>query len=75
MRAWAMRRGYGGRPVRIEQAQGILVPTLGVLAGHHGYGEYWHPQAEIGSAGEETTGLAKEQTSSSRRERTGLRSC
>ena len=32
-----MRQGWGGRPVRIEQAQGILVAALGVLAGHYGY--------------------------------------
>jgi hypothetical protein len=25
IREWAMRQGWGGRPVRIEQAQGILV--------------------------------------------------
>ena len=32
-----MRQGWGGRPVRQEQAQGILVAALGVLAGHFGY--------------------------------------
>ena len=32
IREWAMRQGWGGRPVRIEQAQGILVAALGVLA-------------------------------------------
>ena len=32
-----MRQGWGGRPVRVEQAQGILVAALGVLAGHYGY--------------------------------------
>ena len=31
--------GWGGRPVRQEQAQGILVAALGMLAGHVGYGE------------------------------------
>ena len=36
---WAMRQGWGGRPVRQEQAQGILVAALGVLATHLGYGE------------------------------------
>lgn len=31
--------GLGGpRPVRIEQAQGILVAALGVLADYYGYG-------------------------------------
>jgi hypothetical protein len=32
VREWAMRRGWNGRPVRQEQAQGILVAALGVLA-------------------------------------------
>ena len=38
VREWAMRQGWGGRPVRQEQAQGILVAALGVLAAHLGYG-------------------------------------
>ena len=29
VREWAMRQGWGGRPVRQEQAQGILVAALG----------------------------------------------
>jgi hypothetical protein len=37
IREWAMRQGWGGRPVRVEQAQGILVAALGMLAGHYGY--------------------------------------
>jgi hypothetical protein len=37
IREWAMRQGWGGKPVRIEQAQGILVAALGVLAGYYGY--------------------------------------
>jgi hypothetical protein len=37
VREWAMRRGWGGRPVRQEQAHGILVAALGVLAGQSGY--------------------------------------
>ena len=40
IREWAMRQGWGGRPVRIEQAQGILVAALGVLAGYYGYGRH-----------------------------------
>jgi hypothetical protein len=32
-----MRQGWGGRPVRVEQAQGILIAALGTLAGHYGY--------------------------------------
>ena len=39
VREWAMRQGWGGRPVRQEQAQGILVAALGILAVHFGYGE------------------------------------
>jgi hypothetical protein len=38
IREWAIRPVWGGRPVRIEQAQGILVATLGVLARYYGYG-------------------------------------
>jgi hypothetical protein len=37
VREWAIRQGWGGRPVRQEQAQGILVAGLGILAGHFGY--------------------------------------
>jgi hypothetical protein len=39
VREWAIRQGWGGRSVRQEQAQGILVAALGMLAGHLGYGE------------------------------------
>jgi hypothetical protein len=39
IREWAMRQGWGGRPVRVEQAQGILIAALGVLAGWYGYGK------------------------------------
>jgi hypothetical protein len=37
VREWSIRQGWGGRPVRQEQAQGILIAALGVLAGHFGY--------------------------------------
>jgi hypothetical protein len=37
VREWALRQGWGGRPVRQEQAQGILIAGLGMLAGHFGY--------------------------------------
>jgi hypothetical protein len=37
VREWAIRQGWGGRPIRQEQAQGILVAALGVLAAHLGY--------------------------------------
>lgn len=36
VREWALRQGWGGRPVRQESAQGILVAALGVLAKHYG---------------------------------------
>jgi hypothetical protein len=32
-----MRQGWGGRPVRAQQAQGILLAALGDLAGIYGY--------------------------------------
>ena len=32
VREWAIRQGWGGRPVRQEQARGILIAALGVLA-------------------------------------------
>jgi hypothetical protein len=39
VREWAIRQGWGGRRVRQEQAQGILVAALGMLVAHFGYGE------------------------------------
>ena len=36
VREWAIRRGWGGRPVLPPQAQGVLVATLSVLAAHFG---------------------------------------
>ena len=36
VREWAMRQGWGGRPVPPPQAQGVLVATLAVLAAHFG---------------------------------------
>jgi hypothetical protein len=38
VREWAIRQGWGGRSLRQEQAQGILVAALGMLAGDFGYG-------------------------------------
>jgi uncharacterized protein DUF6456 len=38
IREWAMRQGWGGRPVNEKHAQGILIAALGVLARHYGYG-------------------------------------
>jgi len=43
VREWALRQGWGGRPVRQEQAQGILVAALGMLATHSRYGEVKPP--------------------------------
>jgi hypothetical protein len=37
VREWALRQGWGGRPVRQEQAQGILVAALGMLAAQSGF--------------------------------------
>ena len=39
VREWALRRGWGGRPVRQEQAQGVLIAALGVLAAHFGHSQ------------------------------------
>ena len=33
VREWAVRQGWCGKPVRQEQAQGILIAALGILAG------------------------------------------
>jgi hypothetical protein len=38
IREWALRQGWSGRPVLVEQVQGMLVAALGVLAGFYGYG-------------------------------------
>jgi hypothetical protein len=37
IREWAMRRGWGGRPIGEKPAQGVLIAALGVLARHYGY--------------------------------------
>jgi hypothetical protein len=37
VREWALRQGWGGRSVRQEQAQGIVVAALGMLGAHYGY--------------------------------------
>jgi len=39
VREWAMRQGWGGRPVDQKEAKGILVAALGVLARHFGCGD------------------------------------
>ena len=38
IREWAMRKGWGGKPIGEKQAQGILIAALGVLAAYYGYG-------------------------------------
>jgi hypothetical protein len=38
VREWAMRQGWGGRPVDHKAAAGILIAALGMLAVHLGYG-------------------------------------
>jgi hypothetical protein len=37
VREWAIRQGWGGRPVDHKAAAGILIAALGVLAAHLGY--------------------------------------
>jgi hypothetical protein len=37
VREWALRQGWGGRSVRQEQAQGVVIAALGMLAAHYGY--------------------------------------
>ena len=39
VREWAMRQGWGGRPVDQKEAKGILVAALGMLANHYGLSE------------------------------------
>jgi hypothetical protein len=36
IREWAIRRGWSGQPLRQEQAQGILIAALGMLAAQAG---------------------------------------
>lgn len=36
IREWALRQGWGGRQVRREQAEGMLIAALDLLAGHYG---------------------------------------
>ena len=36
VRDWALRQGWGARRVRQEQAQGMLIAALDLLAGHYG---------------------------------------
>ncbi|MCX7379874.1 MAG: hypothetical protein NT133_00270 [Alphaproteobacteria bacterium] len=38
VREWALRQGWGGRPLAPNQSQGVLLASLGVLAGHYGLG-------------------------------------
>jgi hypothetical protein len=36
VREWALRQGWNGSPLRSDEARGILVASLGVLAKHYG---------------------------------------
>jgi hypothetical protein len=51
VREWALK-GWGGHPVRQEQARGILIAALGMLAGHFGYAEAAWSNDEPGAVGE-----------------------
>jgi hypothetical protein len=51
LREWAIRQGWGGRPMRQEQAQGILIAALGILAGHFGYAKAAKSNDEPGAVG------------------------
>lgn len=42
IREWAMRQGWGGRPLGEKQAHGVLVASLGVLSAHYGYARQRH---------------------------------
>jgi hypothetical protein len=48
IREWAMRQGWGGKPIGEKQAHGILVAALGMLVGHCGYAAHarrrWRPK-------------------------------
>jgi hypothetical protein len=37
IREWAMRQGWGGRSLHVQQAQGIALAALDLLARHFGY--------------------------------------
>ena len=45
IREWAMRQGWGGRPIGEKQAHGILVAALGMLAAFYGYAASAKPRA------------------------------
>jgi hypothetical protein len=42
LRQWALRQRWGGRPVRHDQAQGVLVAALGVLVAQFRNGDRHH---------------------------------
>jgi hypothetical protein len=43
LRQWALRQRWGGRAVRPDQATGVAVAALSVLAAHYGYCAGEHP--------------------------------
>jgi hypothetical protein len=70
VREWAMRQGWGGRPVPPPQAQGMLVATLSVLAGH--FGLAGRQRAASGASRLLPTHSASSDTRSGHRPRNGL---
>lgn len=36
LREWTLRQGWSGRPLRQEQAQGMLIAALNLLTRHYG---------------------------------------
>jgi hypothetical protein len=50
IREWAMRRGWGGKPIGEKSAHGILVAALGVLAAHYGYNRSRRPGSRASEA-------------------------
>jgi hypothetical protein len=41
LREWALRQGWGGRPIGVHEARGILVAALGTLAAHSGHAQHF----------------------------------
>jgi hypothetical protein len=56
VREWAIRQGWGGRPVRQEQAQGILIAALGMLVAHSGTARPIGPPVRRLTTSDETVG-------------------
>jgi hypothetical protein len=41
LREWALRQGWGDRPIGVHEARGILVAALGALATHFGHAQHF----------------------------------